>query len=222
MLLAIDSSAGASAAVVHDGDVVASWRTDATTTHAEVLASAVKEVLAQAGVEGPQLDAVVVGVGPGPFTGLRVGLVLAHSLAEVWGLPLQGICSLDSLARRAVEEGIPAGDGEFLVAVDARRREVYWARYRAAGSRVEPLEDPQVGPASTLPERPTVGVGVSLYPQDLALPDRAPQDAATWTADAAELGMLAEARPQLRREPLPLYLRESDAKPPVRRKKATA
>ncbi|MGQ7786736.1 tRNA (adenosine(37)-N6)-threonylcarbamoyltransferase complex dimerization subunit type 1 TsaB [Nesterenkonia sp. K-15-9-6] len=219
MLLAIDSSAGASAAVVHDAQVRASWRTDATTTHAEVLAGAVRDVMAQAGVTGAQLDAVVVGVGPGPFTGLRVGLVLAHSLAEVWGAPLHGICSLDSLARRAVAHSAAGAstDSEFLVATDARRREVYWARYRA----VENLEGPQVGPAAELPELPAVGLGVSLYPEQLRLPDGAPEEAASWTADAAELGLIAEERPQLLRDPAPLYLRESDAKPPVRRKKAT-
>ncbi|GAA1181153.1 tRNA (adenosine(37)-N6)-threonylcarbamoyltransferase complex dimerization subunit type 1 TsaB [Nesterenkonia xinjiangensis] len=231
MLLAIDSSAGASAAVVHDGEVLASWRTDATTTHAEVLASAVGEVMDRAGVTGARLDAVVVGVGPAPFTGLRVGLVLAHSLAEVWHRPLHGICSLDSPARRAISHGLGA-DAEFLVAVDARRREVYWGRYRAAApdadaggaswAAAELIDGPHVGPAAELPALGAVGVGVTLYPEQLGLPPGAPDEAGQWTADAAELALLAESRPQARREPLPLYLRESDAKVPVRRKRATA
>lgn len=238
MLLAIDSSAGASTAVVHDGEVLASWRTDATTTHAEVLAPAVGEVMGHAGVLGSQLHAVVVGIGPGPFTGLRVGLVLAHSLAEAWRAPLHGMCSLDSVALRAVSHGLSQG-AEFLVVADARRREVYWARYRvggAGGSEVgggqvgaerpqraaELVEGPQVGPAADLPALGAVGIGADLYSEDLALPAGAPAEASRWTADAAELALIADARPQTRREPLPLYLRESDAKIPVGRKKATA
>uniref|UniRef100_UPI000255D089 tRNA (adenosine(37)-N6)-threonylcarbamoyltransferase complex dimerization subunit type 1 TsaB n=1 Tax=Nesterenkonia sp. F TaxID=795955 RepID=UPI000255D089 len=72
MLLAIDSSAGASAAVTDGETVLSHRRTDATTTHAEVLAPAVRDVLTEAGISGARLDGVVVGVGPGPFTGLRV------------------------------------------------------------------------------------------------------------------------------------------------------
>ncbi|GAB3191388.1 tRNA (adenosine(37)-N6)-threonylcarbamoyltransferase complex dimerization subunit type 1 TsaB [Nesterenkonia suensis] len=228
MLLAIDSSAGASAAVVHHGEVLASWHTDATTTHAEVLATAVREVLDRAEVTGPRLDAVGVGVGPGPFTGLRVGLVLAHTLAEVWQKPLHGLCSLDSPARRAIPHGQEAG-AEFLVAADARRREVYWGRYRvvaladgAGGMIAERVDGPHVGPASALPAVGAVGVGVALYPEWLSLPAGMPAEAAQWTADAAELALIAEAHPPARREPLPLYLRESDAKVPAARKKATA
>lgn len=219
MLLAIDSSAGASVAVTDGEAVLASRRTAATTTHAEVLAPAVREVLTEAGISGPQLEAVVVGVGPGPFTGLRVGLVLAHSLAEVWGLPLRGICSLDSIARRAARHGLT---GEFLVAADARRREIHWARYTADDGAAAALEDPHVGPASRLAEHgadglPAVGRGVALYPEQLHLAAGLPEEAADWTADAAELGRLVAAGAPTR-EPLPLYLRESDAVAPTSRK----
>lgn len=264
MLLSIDSSAGASAAVVHEGHVLASWRTAETNTHAEVLASAVQRTLEEAGARGPQLDGVVVGVGPGPFTGLRVGLALAHSLAEVWQKPLHGICSLDSLALRAAHHGIR---GEFLAASDARRREVYWARYRVGQSSPERTAEegsPQlidglhVSPADAAPAQAAVGAGVGLYPEQLHLPTGFPDDAAHWLPDAAELGLLAEphaasspADPQVAwalpggmeapkwadsatkrphngdgaipylvlREPLPLYLRESDAKVPQQMKR---
>ena len=265
MLLAIDSSAGASAAVVHEGHVLASWRTAETNTHAEVLASAVQRTLEEAGGRGPQLDGVVVGVGPGPFTGLRVGLALAHSLAEVWQKPLHGICSLDSLALRAAHHGIR---GEFLAASDARRREVYWARYRVGQSSEERtaeegsprlIDGPHVSSADAAPAQAAVGAGVGLYPEQLHLPPGFPDDAAHWLPDAAELGLLAEphaasspADPQaawalpggmedpqwadsatkrphngsgaipdlVLREPLPLYLRESDAKVPQQMKRA--
>lgn len=174
MLLAIDSSAGASAAVVENERVLASWRTSATNTHAEVLASAVQQVLAQSGVEaggpgrapapaesGAGIRGVVVGVGPGPFTGLRAGMVLAHTLAEVWEVPIYGVSSLDSLAHRAVARGYA---GEFLVATDARRREVYWARY---SSGMQAVDGPYVSSASELPKLPVFGVGAGLYPEDL-------------------------------------------------------
>lgn len=253
MLLAIDSSAGASAAVLDSGAGLSTWRTAATTTHAEVLAAGVRDVLTRAGLDpvapqragsapsserdgsacsaGEGLAGVVVGVGPGPFTGLRVGLVLAHTLAEVWSLPLYGVCSLDSLALRAVEQGLVEGSEEFHVAVDARRREVYSARYRVMpdarggretsesleppGAAVERLEPPQVGPAAALPQLPVVGVGATLYPDQLT----AVAGTEDWTADAAEIGRLG-ADPAHRLAPQPLYLRESDAKVPAPRKRA--
>lgn len=232
VLLAIDSSAGASVAVLDDGQVRAQWRTAETTTHAEVLAEAVAQTMREAGVNGAGLRGVVVGVGPGPFTGLRVGLALAHSLAEVWDVPLHGVCSLDSLAQRALnqsaEDSGPAS-GEFLAASDARRREVYWARYRSdAHGFAELLEGPQVSAASELPDLPVVGIAASLYPQVLT-PRSAEQG--HWLPDAVELGQLAEralerdpsAEPRpaesrsgvVLRDPLPLYLRESDAKVPA-------
>ena len=250
VILAIDSSAGASVAVLDDGQVRAQWRTAETTTHAEVLAGAVAQTMRDADVTGTDIRVVVVGVGPGPFTGLRVGLALAHSLAEVWGVPLHGVCSLDSLAQRSLNQ--PAAPGtsapvEFLAASDARRREVYWARYRAdAQGFAELLDGPRVSAATELPDLPVVGVGASLYPQALTARSAAES---RWLPDAVELGQLAQrelaqdprgqgrpasgptqpdvtpdlapdARPDtlaisVLREPLPLYLRESDAKVPA-------
>ncbi|MBE1523099.1 tRNA (adenosine(37)-N6)-threonylcarbamoyltransferase complex dimerization subunit type 1 TsaB [Nesterenkonia lutea] len=253
MILAIDSSAGASVAVLHQSRVLAQWRTAETTTHAEVLASAVAETMRRAGAAGAELSGVVVGVGPGPFTGLRVGLALAHSLAEVWQVPLHGICSLDSLAHRAVTQPAPGAPStpapaeqspgalsdpaqeEFLVATDARRREVYWARYRTrrAGSAAEPgqhpsaelIEGPHVSAAGELPDLPAVGFGASLYPE--AVTARSATEA-SWLPDAVELAQVAELAQVTEgaqaaevgaagalRQPLPLYLRESDAKVPA-------
>lgn len=256
MLLAIDSSAGASAAVIRNGGLLASWRTEETASHAEVLAPAVQRVLAESGLSGGQtgsppatehggmLQAVVVGVGPAPFTGLRVGLALAHTLAEVWRLPLYGVCSLDSPALRAVRGGVEA---EFAVATDARRREVYWALYRAETSAAPfgdaaslvgpiPLDGPHVGSAAAVPAVPVVGVGAKLYPEVLRaaeLPGTKPSgaDPQVWLPDAVELGLLAEAALSsdqsaadraltgVLRQPLPLYLRESDATVPQQMQK---
>ncbi|WP_258933884.1 tRNA (adenosine(37)-N6)-threonylcarbamoyltransferase complex dimerization subunit type 1 TsaB [Nesterenkonia pannonica] len=94
---------GASAAITCDGETLAAWSTDAANAHAEVLAPAVQQLLKQEHLSGADVDGIVVGVGPGPFTGLRVGLALAQSLAIGWRRPLHGVCSLDSLALRAVE-----------------------------------------------------------------------------------------------------------------------
>jgi tRNA threonylcarbamoyladenosine biosynthesis protein TsaB len=242
VFLAIDSSAGASAALIDDGDVVASWSTRQTNTHAEVLAAAVEEVLVEGGLRGAGRDAadggvlagVVVGVGPGPFTGLRIGLALAQSLVCVWDVPLYGVCSLDSLAQRAIDAGVV--QGEFAVATDARRREVYWASYRgvAAGSAedsssayAQRTDGPHVGPASDVPAGcVVVGQGVSLYPDELLGPD-ARLETGTWLPEAADLGLIAASALSAGRAgavllpPRPLYLRESDAQVPASTQRAT-
>lgn len=233
LLLCIDSSAGASVALIRadpdtgSSQTVTSAATEAATAHAEWLAPAVQEIMTNAGVDGREVDGVVVGVGPGPFTGLRVGLALAHSLAEAWSLPLHGIRSLDGLALRAAESG---AIGDLLVLTDARRREVYWAQYsvtgveeadpqRAAASAVRLIlqHGPSVSSAAQCPKTPAVGAGVGLYPHDTvqALPG---SDA--WVPHAEELGRLAAAalilgQPEVLCPARPQYLRESDAKIPA-------
>lgn len=214
VLLSIDSSAGASAALTRGDELLGSWRTEQTNSHAEVLAPAVRRLLAEASVAGGDLGGVVVGSGPGPFTGLRVGLALAHALAEAWGKPLYGVCSLDSLALRAADAGIV---GEFLVTTDARRREVYWARYVSDQDGARLAEGPFVGAAAGLPALPAVGSGVELYPEDFSIAEL--PGASAWLPDAAELGRLAHGAVTgeltgVLCQPRPLYLRDSDAKVP--------
>ena len=129
LILAIDTSAVASAALVSDDaleGVVASFATEDTRSHAEVLAPGIEDMFASAGVTGQDIDALVVGVGPGPFTGLRSGIATARTLAFVWGKPLHGLMSLDAVALEVAES--TAAVPEFLVATDARRKEVYLAR----------------------------------------------------------------------------------------------
>ena len=94
----------------------------------------IAKVMADAGASRGDLTAVAVGVGPGPYTGLRVGVVTARVLGAVLGIPVHGMCSLDVIAAAASPT---AAGREFLVATDARRKEVYWARYDAAGVRLE-------------------------------------------------------------------------------------
>ena len=135
LLLAIDSSAAASVAVLRDGEELARWATDDTHAHAEVLAPAVQTVLGEAGVTGTALDALAVGVGPGPFTGLRAGLATAAALGLAWDVPVHGVRSLDALAHAAGVDAFRHGIEEFVVATDARRREVYWAHYAQVGGQ---------------------------------------------------------------------------------------
>src|SRR5450830_1951828 len=133
LILAIDTSAVASAALVSDDSlesVVGCFATEDTRSHAEVLAPGIEQLLAGAGLSGDDVDAVVTGVGPGPFTGLRSGIVTARTLAYVWQKPLHGMMSLDAIALEVAESTDSAA--EFVVATDARRKEVYWARYTLA------------------------------------------------------------------------------------------
>jgi tRNA threonylcarbamoyl adenosine modification protein YeaZ len=119
--------------------------------------------MADAGASRTDLTAIAVGVGPGPYTGLRVGVVTAKVLGAVLGLPVHGVCSLDVIAAAASLATAPGR--EFLVATDARRKEVYWARYAATGRR---LEGPAVGSAYSIAgaaELPVAGRGGQLYPE---------------------------------------------------------
>ena len=124
--------------------------------HAEQLTPNVVAALADAGLTVDDLDAVVVGCGPGPFTGLRVGMATAAAYAHALGIPVHGVCSLDAI-------GVDT-TGDALVVTDARRREVYWARYRD-GVRVD-------GPAVNAPaDVPTGADGVAGSPDHAALFD---------------------------------------------------
>ena len=97
-------------------ECVASFSTEDTRSHAEVLAPGIDDLLADAGVTGSDIDAIVTGVGPGPFTGLRSGIATARTLAFVWDKPLYGMMSLDAMALEVAEstDAVP----EFLVATE--------------------------------------------------------------------------------------------------------
>jgi tRNA threonylcarbamoyl adenosine modification protein YeaZ len=123
-VLAIDTSTSrTSVAIIDSGTVVYSGFRDGATAHGPSLPALVQEALAISDV-----DQVVVGMGPGPFTGLRVGIAFAQSFALARGIPVRGVCSLDAIAAQIIED-------DFIITVDARRKEVYWARY-ANGVRV--------------------------------------------------------------------------------------
>ncbi|WOH17542.1 tRNA (adenosine(37)-N6)-threonylcarbamoyltransferase complex dimerization subunit type 1 TsaB [Paenarthrobacter sp. GOM3] len=221
LILAIDTSAVASAALISDDameGVVDSFATEDTRSHAEVLAPGIEKLLAGAGVTGADIYAIVTGVGPGPFTGLRSGIATARTLAFVWNKPLHGLMSLDAIALEVAES--TASVSEFLVATDARRKEVYWARYTVVDGRLPELADgPHVGFAAELPDLPVFGAGAGLYADVL----KADEDFARTQPNAAALGQFALARlasGQALLDSTPLYLRESDAQVPGPRKRA--
>lgn len=129
-ILAVDTSTPqVTAGIVRDGETVAEQLHLDARAHNEVLVPLIQQCLTDSGMAATELDAVVVGCGPGPFTGLRVGMATAASFADALGIPCYGICSLDALASGA------GSARDELVVTDARRREVYFAAYRD-GQRV--------------------------------------------------------------------------------------
>ena len=116
--LAIDTSTSRTCVgIIEDGILVWSGFRDGATAHGPALPALVQEA-----ITGKTIDEVVVGMGPGPFTGLRIGIAFAHSFALAREIPVRGICSLDAIAAQVNEK-------DFIITVDARRKEVYWARY---------------------------------------------------------------------------------------------
>ncbi|MGN6250557.1 MAG: tRNA (adenosine(37)-N6)-threonylcarbamoyltransferase complex dimerization subunit type 1 TsaB [Marmoricola sp.] len=201
MLLAFDTATSHVTVALHDGErVVATFSAPETMRHGEMLAPGIADVLGQAGATSRDVTAIGVGVGPGPFTGLRVGLVTARTMAHTLGIPVYGVCSLDVLAAEALDSGVVAG--RFLVATDARRKEVYLASYDETGR----VEGPVVTrPADAASDLPVVGRGAMLYPEAF------PHGVGPEQPSAAVLcGIVAEERYPLL-DPEPLYLRRPDA-----------
>ena len=209
LVLALDtSSAAVSVALVDvpaDGPITTlASRTADTRGHGEMLSPSIADCLAEAGKTPGDLGAIVAGLGPGPFTGLRVGLVTAGALADALGIPVYGVCSLDGLAH--------AADGDLLVATDARRKEVYWAHYRD-GQRITGPDVAKPADISTTGIDVMTGAGARLYAEVLGLPMRDVEH-----ADPVRLVGFAldRIRTQAPSETLvPLYLRRPDAVPPA-------
>ncbi|HEX6335572.1 MAG TPA: tRNA (adenosine(37)-N6)-threonylcarbamoyltransferase complex dimerization subunit type 1 TsaB [Jiangellaceae bacterium] len=210
MLLALDTSTPAVTVGVHDGDAVVAeiCRVDAR-RHTELVAPCIVDALAEAGIDRCDLTRIVVGVGPGPFTGLRIGLVTGLTLGAALGIPVDGVCSLDVVAA-----GVET-DGRFVVVTDARRREVYWAAYSAGGAdgRVRRTDGPDVvRPAIVATELPVAGPGGRLYAE--FFPNRiGPEYPSAATLAGAYVAGAIEVVP-----PEPMYLRRPDARPPGERK----
>ncbi len=213
MLLAIDTSAGTSVAIVdRDRGILAERSVADTMRHAEVIGGLLEEVLAASGIARSELSGVVAGMGPGPFTGLRVGIAAARTFALALGTPLVPVVSHDAIAfvhfaaPLTAQGGAPvaARRAPLLVVTDARRREVYWSAYAGADE---------------------LGLPVRLAGPGLAKPDAVPTEAFDGAhfarLDAAEisagaLGMVAElsfAAGRLFAADEPLYLRSPDVTP---------
>ncbi|MFV0405772.1 MAG: tRNA (adenosine(37)-N6)-threonylcarbamoyltransferase complex dimerization subunit type 1 TsaB [Propioniciclava sp.] len=207
LTLGLDTSTVVCAGIAGTGQTLLTAMVPDARAHAEQLMPLVAQVLADAGLVAAQLSRIAVGVGPGPFTGLRVGVVTALTLGEVLQIPVRGVCSLDVIAAQWTGPGqgdASAAPDEFVVVSDARRREVYWARY-AGGSR---QGEPQVSAPDQVPALPVAGpgaalVGVASGPTDL---------------DAGILARVGFDLPDVGTEPL--YLRRPDAEVPSAPKSA--
>lgn len=209
VVLALDTSGGTQVALLRDGEVLARADRPEPRGHAENLAPLIDRALTEADLTPGDVDAVVVGTGPAPFTGLRVGLVTAAAFAAARGIPVLGAASLTAWVPREGDAG-----RVIRVITDARRREVYTASYAidpAAPGGLRELEDPRVlAPAELAPlvaqerENGVVVVGPGLYPDGLG--------PAGGTFDAATLARVALARAAagLATPTEPLYLRRPD------------
>ncbi|MGN7797965.1 tRNA (adenosine(37)-N6)-threonylcarbamoyltransferase complex dimerization subunit type 1 TsaB [Leifsonia sp. 22587] len=175
MLLAIDTSAGTSVAVVdRDAGVLSEVIETDTMRHAEVIGTLIDEALTVAGIELRALSGVVAGMGPGPFTGLRVGIAAAKAFAIGIGRPLVPVVSHDAVAYERYAAG---HTGPLLVVTDARRRERYWTAYSGAGDHGLPvrLDGPGLAKPDDLPHP-----GIERFDAEVV--------------PAGRLGMLAELR----------------------------
>lgn len=220
LLLALDTATPAITVALHDADagrtLGASDEVDAR-RHGELLLPAVDRVLGEAERTLGDVSAVVVGVGPGPYTGLRVGLATAEAFGAALGIPVHGLCTLDGIAYAS---GL---DGPFVVATDARRKEVYWAEYADSRTRLgEPAVDRPADLAASVAGRPAVGAGARQYAETFTgfradLPAEVPATAlARLAAEKLAAGDTAGFLP-----PRPLYLRRPDAQVPVNYKVVT-
>jgi tRNA threonylcarbamoyl adenosine modification protein YeaZ len=200
IVLTIDTATPAvMAAIVKVGagvEVLAESRTVDPRAHAERLTPNVLAALSDAGLAMADLDAVVVGCGPGPFTGLRVGMATAAAYGHALAIPVHGVCSLDGIGARTA--------GGTLVVTDARRREVYWARY-LDGVRID---DPAVSAAADVStDGMTAVAGSSEHAALFDLPLLGPNFPEPARLVAAVSDWTSEPEPLL-----PLYLRRPDAK----------
>jgi tRNA threonylcarbamoyladenosine biosynthesis protein TsaB len=187
-------------------DVLAERVTVDARAHGELLSPQIEAALAAAGVRVTEVDAVVAGLGPGPFTGLRVGLVTAAVIGQTRGIPTYGVCSLDGLGARTT--------GVILVATDARRKEIYWAVYEDGRRRGEPQVAKPADVAALLNGMgvtAAVGDGALRYREVLerwGVRDDCRYPSAAALAELAADRILAKAPSEIL---TPLYLRRPDA-----------
>ena len=216
-------------------DILARFESEDTRSHAEVMGPYERAALQDAGVRGEDLDAILTGTGPGPFTGLRAGIVTARALGFAWSVPVYGMMSLTALAAGeagavAEEENVERAfasadlieDAELLVLSDARRREVYSALYRVNAEGYSLVDGPNVCPASEIlpggDPSYAYGYGAGLYSEALEEHGWTIVDSARQVHPHAEYLVAAAARlgvENLSEDTSAQYLRDSDAKVPA-------
>lgn len=200
MILGIDTSTSFISVAVYDEDdamVVAERNGIGPMQHGEQLVPTIEAALADAGLRGHDLTSIVVGVGPGAYTGLRVGVMTARTLGLVWSIPVYGVCSLDAIGYAADLTGIAT--------IDARRKELFWAVYEE-GRRAD---GPYVSRPDEVPSDVLVaGAGPELYPDHFPAAHGPTAPVAAFLAEA-----LADEDVEVL-DPEPLYLRRPDAVAP--------
>lgn len=213
-LLVIDTGTAATVAGVALGADVVERRHDPAPGerpgHVAQVLVLVEAALAAAGTELAALERIAVGVGPGSFTGLRIGLATARGLAHATGLPLAGVSTLGALA-------VAAGDGPVLAVLDARRGEAFVARWEA-GCEVAPPRAVAIADLAAAAAGATLAVGdgavrfrAQLEPAGVAVPE---DGSALHRVGAHGLARLAARAPIAARDTLvPEYVRPPDARP---------
>ena len=200
-VLAIDTSVGVSVAILRSNGELTQSPTVDHGMQGELTAELISQVVAESGLEISDITDVVVGVGPGPFTGLRVGLVTAAVFAHARNIPIHGICSLDAIA---FDYAKPC-----VVVTDARRKELYWARYED-----KRIGEPQVSKPEDLlahfPDSEFVGPGAQLYPDFIS--------GNVMELQAGSLARLFASGTAQLVDVSPMYLRKPDAVEPTTRK----
>lgn len=191
-ILSIDTSAGTSVAVLDDNRVLAEFNDANPMSHAESIGAAIRKCLSDADVKSVGIDRVVIGVGPGPFTGLRVGIAAAKFFAIGAKAELVGVCSLDAIA---FDYYVSGKSGKLLVETDARRKEHFWAVYD--------------GLSADVPNR-VLGPLVSK-PDEI---DRSNLDITSLVVTASALGKIAfNQGNRASTDVSPIYLRDPDVSP---------
>lgn len=209
LVLAFDTAGPVVSVAVHDGSqVLGEASGTGAMAHGELLAPAIADALAQTGLSMQDVTDVAVGVGPGPFTGLRVGVVTALTLGATGRIRTHGVCSLDILA---AEVGL---DDPFIVATDARRKEVYWAWYDGPRRIEGPAVDRPADLAALHRGIPIFGRGAELH-TDFLHAQAGPLDP---SAAVLAAGVAAGTFNELPLEPL--YLRRPDVSQPTAPKRA--
>ena len=191
MILAVDTSTALSSiALVDSGTAISMASHNDARGHVEAIGS----LFTQLSLDAHYLpELIACGIGPGPFTGLRVGIAFAQGLSAAWSVPVTGVCSLDAAANLIIRETRVAPGSEFIAATDARRKEYYWARFDGRGNRLSGPRVDSIQTVTSLAAELSVPLISGVFPHAIDIAAR------------VERGD--------RHEVSPMYLREADAQP---------